>query len=53
MFDDTIMEESMMNESNASMDLGNLSSIFGTSKKPALGIENARAYSEVDEDERK
>lgn len=35
MFDDTIMEESMMNDSNASMDLGNLSSIFGTSKKPA------------------
>lgn len=34
MFDDTIMEESMMNDSNASMDLGNLSSIFGTSKKP-------------------
>lgn len=54
MFDDTIMEESMMNDSNASMDLGNLSSIFGTSKKPMQQNQKfPEPIMEEEEDERK
>lgn len=52
---DNIAEESMMDQSNASMDLGNLSTIFGSSK-PALAtakIEWIEERPEEEEDGRK
>lgn len=45
------MEESMMNDSNASMDLGNLSSIFGTSKKTQPVAERAPETIKEEDDE--
>lgn len=49
MFDQS-MDASMMDESNASMDLGNLSTIFGSSKKPGEYRPNDK-IEEVPEDE--